>query len=228
MTLLFLVVVAVLGSVLSTAYQMIFKTSAKLHQFSSRLHAKSRMPQFNDEEKAALERMLSGEEPDINDYDDLMGYEELPDDDPYAFEADPNQAAPKKKPTSPPPPPLNPVAPATPGQQKPKTFTASVSKPPPKPAAKPLMQSNSDWRSAYSGSTPTEQRRPPKQAPQQSAFDFTDLDYDDFEAAMNEVDNAGLGMNMGSGMMASKVNVAPPTVHKGLYSGDIVGGNIWK
>lgn len=191
------------------------------------LFAKSKMPQFNEEEAAELERILSGEDSEFG-FDDSFGGEyddNLPDDDPYAYTSEEQtQAMPQKRPS-----PVAKKTAQTPHQRRsrPDPTSKNMALASPGTPPKPVMNANSDWRSAYSGSNPNETRRKPQKAPTVSASDFTDLDYDDFEAAMMEEDNAGLGINMGGGMMGSKVSAAPPVVHNGLYSGDTVRVDLW-
>lgn len=189
------------------------------------------MPKFNAEEEEELKRMLDGNNDDEPTYD-IFGNDDLLDDDPYSLSN--NDQAINKEKVNKDKKKNNQAAPQAPPVLTKKIKDTNNNKPSDSIKAsdyqvKPLTQPNSDWRSAYSGSTPAEHRRPPVKS-SKPAVDFTDIDYDDFEAAMMEEENAGLGvtyMGPGSGVGTGKVSAPVVMVHSGLKAGAVISGGAW-
>jgi len=180
----------------------------------------SRMPIFNDAEREELQRILDGEDSLDNSFENIQ----FSDDD----ERYDNSRAPKVS---------SPVPAKGNNKQSPPRVSQSL-KPTMKPpivANTPIKQTsktvapNSEWRSALSNPEKRTKssfesdlfevdrnrrdfKRPPVQIQPEDDFSFTDLDYDDFEQAMREEDNAGLG-NMdgyfGGGQYVGKTSRDP-------------------
>lgn len=95
---------------------------------------------------------------------------------------------------------------------------------------RPIMKPNLDWRNAYSGGTANEQIRPAIRPA--AAVTIDDLDYDDFEAAMREEDNAGLGsFSGGDGASSARGKSSSPPVTRSaverLTSGSLIAAEVW-
>eukprot|EP01036_Dinobryon_divergens_P031814 gene31814-41289_t len=176
------------------------------------------MPKFNAEEQEELRRILDGEDSLDNSFEgirfsDLDDFDEPTNRTGKQINTSVGKSGEWSKQTAKGSR-LNPPRPPPPAQQQ---------SPPAAPKARAISP-NADWRSALdqnnkrsvtagTGSSVgassslldldrnrRDYKRPPVKAKQpEDDFSFTDLDYDDFEQAMREEDNAGLGSLYGYG-----------------------------
>ena len=164
------------------------------------LHS-SRMPQFNAEDQAELDKIMAGDywEDDMPDFSDNL----------------------KKKPRAAPKATDPPVSPPPSSYETNRNIMKPNSQ-----SSKKVLPPNADWRSAASQppSAVSVQRKDVVKQPNNTPdyFSFVDLDYDDFEKAMREEEMGG--MNPGGG--GSKISAAP-VLREGLISGDAIPTRVW-
>jgi len=170
----------------------------------------SRMPVFDEDDEEQLRKIMAGEfweDEAMPDFSDNL----------------PTKMKAKTKP-----------APAAAAPSAPPTNSKSVS-------TKKVTAPNADWRTITESTIaenldpvfvnpqlipkPVVKKKIPKPVVKEEGdfFEFTDLDYDDFESAMREEENGGFNPSGGG----AKETDAPEE-HEGLDSADVVPPHVWK
>ena len=175
--------------------------------------AKSRMPVFDEDDEEQLANMM-------NNYNQGSNAKRPSPSQPSAVSA---QTSAKTKPI------IKPITNNNSNIIENKVLNKPMSTKslPPPPILPPLVKPNPDWRTAKSDANPYvstlyNAKKPPVVADDSDDYySFTDLDYDDFEAAMREEENGDMGVK------ANKVTAAPVVTYEGLYSGDSLSPSIW-